>query len=311
VVVGVVATALLVTKKRLHKFAAILDDDEILSALQFITLVFILLPLAADWPGIPQISWLGRGKLVDPYVVLLVSVFVAGISFVSLVAMRQVGPHRGIQFSGLMGGLVNSEATTASLAQRAREDRTLLNAAIVGSLLASTTMLARNLAIAAFADPSFQLALRIAPYILAVAVVGAIVAYRARGRHAMDGGGVRVKNPFAVLPALRFAVFFALVSLLVTLARQSFGEVGVYIAALGGFVSAGAVVASLGSLAAAGSVPVEVAVRTVLLAIAASVGGKLVILRYFDREMFQRSLSAYAWMTGVAMAGAAASFVLP
>lgn len=312
VVIGVATTALLVTKKRLHRFAQVLDDDEILSALQFVTLAFILLPLTATWEGDPlDYPWLGRGKLVDPYVILLVSVLVAGISFASLVAMRQIGPHRGIQFSGLMGGLVNSEATTAGLAQRAREDRTLVRAAVMGSLLASTTMLARNLAIAAFADPSLAFVVRLAPYLVAVALVGMVVSYRARvSRSEAHQPAVRVKNPFAVLPALKFALFFAIVSLVVTVATRTLGEAGVYVAALGGFVSAGAVVASLGSLVAAGSVPLELALRTALLAVAASVGGKLVILRYIDRETYAKALPGYAVFTGAAVLAAALAFIL-
>lgn len=312
VVVAVVVTALLVTKKRLHRFASMLDDDEVLSALQFITLMFILLPITSDWegPDMAGFGWLGRGELVDPYVILLVSVFVAAISFASLIAMRQIGPHRGLQFSGLMGGLVNSEATTASLAQRAKEDRALIGAAVAGSLLASTTMLGRNLAIAAAADTTFAFAWRMAPFVLLVGIVGAVLSYRAARGEKGEAIGVRVKNPFAVLPALRFAVFFALVSLLVSVATERLGEGGVYIAALGGFVSAGAVVASLGSLVATGGIPLELAVRTGLLAMAASVAGKLVILRYTDMETFRRALPAYAVMSGVALLAAGAAFVI-
>jgi len=311
VVVGVVVTALLVTKKRLHRFAAILDDDEILSALQFITLVFILLPLTADWDGAELgVSWIGRGNLVDPYVILLVSVFVAGISFASLVAMRQIGPRRGLQFSGLMGGLVNSEATTAGLATRAKDDRSLIAAAIVGSLLASTTMLGRNLAIGAFADPSLRFATAMAPFLVVTAIAGAFLAYRARDTERREGSAVRVKNPFAVFPALKFALFFALVNIAITLARQSVGEAGVYIAALGGFVSAGAVIASLGSLVATGDVSVAVALRAALLAVAASIGGKLAILRYVDLETYRRAAPSYVAMTAVAVVAAMASFVV-
>lgn len=310
VVVGVATTALLVTKKRLHRFASVLDDTEILSALQFVTLAFILLPLTATWEGPAQVPWIGRGKLVDPYVIILVSVFVTSISFASLLAMRQIGPHRGIQFSGLMGGLVNSEATTAGLAHRAREDRSLVAPAIVGSVLASTTMLARNLAIAAFSDPSFQLALAVAPYALVIGVVGLFLAFRLRGEARGESAAVRVKNPFAVIPALKFALFFALVSIVVTLATRTLGDVGVYVAALGGFVSAGAVVASLGSLVATGAIPLELAIRTALLAMAASIAGKLVILRAIDRETYRRAAPSYVVMTGVAILAAAAAFVL-
>lgn len=310
VVVGVVATFLLVTKKRLHGFARILDDEEILSTLQFITLVFILLPLTASLPAtVLGLPWLGRGALVDPYLILLVVIFVSSVSFVSLLAMRQIGAKRGIEFSGLLGGLVNSEATTAGLAQRAKEHPPLVSAAVVGSILASTTMLARNAAIAGVADRSLRLLVATLPYLLPIAVVGAIIAYRLRsGEREEDGLAIRVKNPFAVLPALRFALIFAGVSLLANLATRYLGEAGVYVTSLGGFVSAGAVIASMASLVGSGTVSVSVALRVSLLATAWSVLGKIVILRAVDDATYRRARTPYLLMGGTALAMAVAAF---
>lgn len=311
VVVGVVTTFLLVTKKRLHGFARVLDDDEILSALQFITLVFILLPLTLALPeSLLGQAWLGRGALVDPHVILLVVIFVSSVSFVSLLAMRQIGPSRGIEFSGLLGGLVNSEATTAGLAQRAREHAALVPAAVVGSLLASTTMLARNAAVAGVADRSFQLLFAMAPYLLPTAAVGIVLSLRLRSpRVEEDAAGLRVKNPFAVLPALRFALIFAAVSVVAQLGMQHLGEVGVYVTSLGGFVSAGAVIASMASLVATGTVSLGVALRVSLLATAASVLGKILILRAVDDATYRRARTPYLLMGGTALAAAAAAFV--
>lgn len=313
VVVGVVSTFLLLTKQRLHRFAKVLDDTEILSALQFITIVFILLPLTAgvQLGEVPYASWMGRGGLIDPYAILLVVVFVSSISFVSLLAMRQVGTGRGLEFSGLLGGLVNSEATTAALAQRAREAPALVAAAVVGSILASTTMVVRNLAIAGFADPSQRFLLGLLPFVLPVALVGGVMAWRSRGaRGEAPQVALRVGNPFAIWPALRFALFFAGVSLLVEVAQTRLGEAGVYIASLGGFVSAGAVIASLAALATTGGVSLDLAIRTAVLAVAASVLGKLFILRAIDQDTFRRARTSFLVMTGVAFAGVAAAFLL-
>lgn len=311
VVVGVVTTFLLLTKQRLHRFAQVLDDDEILSALQFITILFILLPLTVDLQrGELGYDWLGRGALVDPFAILLVVVFVSSISFVSLLAMRRIGPGRGMEFSGFLGGLVNSEATTAALAQRAREAEGLIAPAVVGAILASATMVLRNLAIAGAADPSMRLLVALAPYALPVAIVGAFLAWRARSQRTEAVPAVRVRNPFAILPALRFAAIFTAVSIVVTLARVHLGEAGVYIASLGGLVSAGAVIASLASLTASGAADFGVALRTCLLAIAASVMVKLFILRAVDERVYQRARTPFLLMTGAALAGVAAAFVL-
>lgn len=310
VAVGIGVTFLLVTKERLHRFANFLDEEEILSALQFITLAFILLPLTASLPAeIYGQTWLGRGALVDPYFILLIVIFVSAISFASLIAMREVGPRRGLEFSGLLGGLVNSEATSAGLAQRAREDPALLQPALVGVLLANATMLARNLAIIAFADPSLSLAKAVAPFLVPIALVAIYYTVRMRrGRHEPIAP-VRVKNPFAVLPALRFALIFAAVSLVATVARGYLGPAGVYVTALGGLVSAGAVVASMAGLAYAGSITLEVAVHTVLLATAASVVVKLFILRAVNTEMFERARVPLGLMAGAALLSTAVAFV--
>jgi uncharacterized membrane protein (DUF4010 family) len=120
-----------------------------------------------------------------------------------------------------------------------------------------------------------------------------------------------VRNPFAVGPALRFALMFAGVSLLAELARGNLGEAGIYVASLGGFVSAGAVCASMGGLLATGSIPLEVALRTCLLAIGASVLGKLFIIRAVNATLLPRAVKPFGAMTFAALAAVAASFVLP
>lgn len=309
VVIGVVATFLLVTKRRLHRFAHVLDDDEILSALQFMTILFILLPLTGNLPrGQLGFDWIGRGALVDPFVIVLVVVFVSSISFVSLVVMRLAGPSRGVEFSGILGGLVNSEATTASLAQRAREEPRLLRAAIGGAILATTTMLIRNLAIAGFADTSLSLVWALLPFMIPIALLGVFLALRGREPTGDGLSAVRVKNPFAVLPALKFAVIFTAASVFADLAQQYFGEAGVYVTAIGGFVSAGAVVASVASLHATQGLPLEFALRTSLLAMAASVVGKLFILRAVNRAAFEKARVPFLLLSAATVLGAGVSF---
>ncbi len=310
VVVGVGTTFLLLTKKRLHRFARYLDDAEMLSALQFITLLFILLPLTAALPrdlfGLP---WLGRGALVDPYLVLLIVVFASTISFASLLVMRRLGPHRGIAFSGLLGGLVNSEATTASLAERAKTHDTLVAGAVVGSILATTTMLVRNLAIVGFADPKASLVWGLVPYMIPLFLVGLFLAWRASIGMPKEADPIRVKNPFAIGPALRFAALFTAASVLGKLLLTQFGDAGVYMTSLGGFVSAAAVVASVANLHATDAVTLDVALRTSLLAISASIGGKLIILRAVNLNVYQRALKPYLILSLIGIILAAAAFI--
>ncbi|MEA3200834.1 MAG: hypothetical protein QOE90_2262 [Thermoplasmata archaeon] len=311
VVVGIAMTFLLVTKRKLHTFVSLLDEDEILSTLQFVTVLFILLPITYNLPEhVEGIAWLGRHQLVDPFAIVLIVVFVSAISFASLMAMRQIGPQRGLEFSGLMGGLVNSEATTAGLAQRAREEPRLLSAAFVGAVLATMTMMVRGVALVAFSDTSLQLMVALVPWLLPVFLAGAFFAWREHAASDEPIPAVRVKNPFAILPALRFAIIYTAVSVLVALALDRFGVSGAYVAALGGFFSAGAVMASIAALFAQGQLPLATALRICLLANAASVLGKLLILRATNADLTRRGFVPYVTMTALGLVSVGLSFLI-
>lgn len=306
--VAVVTTVLLLTKHRLHRFAEVLDQEEIMSALQFITVAFILFPFAARLEGpVPGTRGLvGPGALFDPYKTLLLVVFVSTLSFASFLAMRVAGPHRGVEVSGLLGGLVNSEATAASLATTARGRSDLTASAVVGAFLATTTMFVRNIAIAAFADPSLRVAILMTPALGLMTIGGGVVLRRrwSRDRPA-DDEPVEVDSPFAVGPALRFAFLFAFLWAAARLAQTYLGTLGVLATALGGFVSAGAAVASVAGLYASGTVdiPLAVAAQTAILATVIGAFNKLLVLRATNKEVYDSAKVPFAALTLVGVAG--------
>lgn len=314
IVIGVATTFILLTKDRLHKFAEILSDDEIMGALQFITVLFILFPIVqrVEAPVFGQ-EWIGRGGLVDPYATLLVVIFVSAISFASFLAMRVVGARRGAIVSGLLGGLVNSEATSVSLAEQASAEPALVRVAVAGSLLATTTMFVRNLAIAGFADATLTVAREMLVPLALMALAGAAFAtWRYRRRGPEEQGTIRpprISNPFALLPALRFAALYLALTVLATLAQENLGPAGVYATALGGLVSAGAVTASVASLWATGAVPLEVAVRTAVLASVIGAANKLVILRATNRDVYRKARLPFGVLSGVGVVALAVAFL--
>lgn len=304
VIIGVSVTTLLVSKARLHQVAGALTEDEILSALQFITIAFILFPLTTSLTGpIGPYDLVGPGRLIDPTSLLLIVVFVSSISFASFIAMRQAGPTRGVEVSGVLGGLVNSEATTASLAHLAKEHKPLEDAALVGVLLAITAMFLRNLAIAAFVDPSLSILRLMLPAVLVMTL--AALAFTIRHERQGPVGNVPVQNPFAITPALKFAIAFAAIALFTFAARSMTGDAGVYGSALGAFVSAGAVVASAGSLAVGAEIPFAVAAQVAVLACIVSAGNKLLILRATNRSLLGRAALPIAVMIGFGAAALA------
>lgn len=285
VIAGVAVAILLFTRQSLHRLAEVMTQEEMAGALQFIVIAFILFPLIADNPLDP---W----GIINPKWVLLIVIFVSGVSFASFLVMRTLGTNKGLPVSGLLGGLVNSEATTASLANLVSEKPHLMRQAVVGIALSNSTMLIRNLLIAGFVDPTFRFLILMAPPIILMAAVQTALAVMRHVQIKDEGEAIRVKNPFAVGPAVRFALLFVgfqiVIFGLTHIPRA--GEASVLIAAVGGLVSSAAVVASTGTLAAGGQVSLKIAVATAVLATIVSTLNKLIVTKAIEGRLVSHLL---------------------
>jgi uncharacterized membrane protein (DUF4010 family) len=158
---------------------------------------------------------IGPGTLFDIYWILLIVIFVSSISFISFIIMRRVGTSKGLEFSGLLGGLVNSEATTVSLANMASkgvQKENIKNSALVGIILANGAMLIRNLLICSFSDPSLKVAGIIFIPLAVMILISMITTVFLKKRTSTTQHMIEIKTPFAIVPALRFACLFTAVS---------------------------------------------------------------------------------------------------
>ena len=106
IVTALLMTFILIEKKPLHSFAEHLSDEDLSSALKFLSVAFVLYPVMPEEP----ISGILNLKQS-----ILIVVLVSFITFVSYVALKKLGPRGGIPYSGLFGGFISSEATVAAL----------------------------------------------------------------------------------------------------------------------------------------------------------------------------------------------------
>lgn len=291
-VVAVVTTFLLLTKERLHDLAQNLDTGEVMGAIQFVALAFVAFPLAAAAQGPYLRGLVGEGLAIDPQWTLFVVVAASSLAFVSFLALRQLGSRYGLTATGALGGLVNSEAATASAGTLARGARGLDNAAAAAVLAATGTMLARNVVLAAFADPSFSFVVDLAIVLAVPAIVVAVATYViGRRAPAMDQTPqLDLDSPFAIKPALVFALVFTLVNAFVFFAQGLLGPWGVYATSIGALVSSGAVVASAANLVFTGTISPTVGLITAALASGISILAKLVVLGITNRALISRVL---------------------
>jgi len=289
IVVAVATTFLLLTKDRLHQWAEALEGGEVMGALQFVALAFVAFPLAIQFEG-PYLNGLvGDGRPIDLQWTLLIVVAASGLAFVSFLAMRQLGGRRGMAASGALGGLVNSEAATASVSSLARSTQGLTSAAAAAILAAAGTSLVRNLALAAFADPTFAI---VEPFAIVIAAPIAVTAigvfwHARKASDEVSTDDIGLKSPFAIKPALTFALVFTAVNAGAFFLQQGAGDLGVYATSVGAVVSSGAVVASAANLVFTGTISPAVGVTTAGLATVIGFVAKIGVVAFANRELVE------------------------
>ncbi len=310
VVVSVIITFLLVSKKRLHAYAELLDDNELIGALEFIAIAFIAYPVTLQLDLAPPYDVFNPGEPLAISNLFLIVIFVSSISFISFLLIRWQGPSRGLRFSGLLGGLVSSEATTISLSNLAKRTKGIVLTAASGIILANATMFARDLAVTVFADLTLATAALVALPLLILSAVGVAIGYSMKVEKEGDGHELDVRSPFAIVPALKFGIVFLIITAFVYLVNTYLGQDYIYLVALGGMVSSAAVAASVSSYVALGDLGAMEAAQIILLATAISSFTKLAYARSIDKDVFRRILPGCLIMGGLSLAFAILLFVL-
>jgi uncharacterized membrane protein (DUF4010 family) len=275
IVGAVIITLLLAEKRPLHSFATNLTDDEILSAVRFMAVIFILYPIT------PNELFMG---VVNPRTILMIVIIVATISFISFIIMKKTGTRPGISLSGMLGGLVNSEATTGALATMAKKRSELVESSFVGIILSNAAMLLRNMVIALIVDPSGRVFYMMAPPQLIITLISVVAVIKSRSNAAVSET-IQLQSPFALSPAIKFAFGFTALSLVSISANSWAGVAGVYATALGGFISSAVVTASAAALAVSGNVSYSTAAITAVLASIISTGNKMLLVKWSGPPM--------------------------
>lgn len=294
-IMGAVAiTFLLVEKNTLREFAVQLDQDEVTNAVQFLIIVFILFPITPDTMIL---------EVLNPRYALGIVVMVSSISFISFLLMKKSGSERGIPLSGFIGGLVNSEATTGSLAALSRKKLNLADTSYRGIVLSNATMLIRNLIIAFIVDPTGQVLLFMLPPQLVIITVNIGMVIK-KGRLLPDSNeSLDIESPFALKPAFKFAFGFTMLILVSNYLNMWFGSAGVFFVALGGLVSSAAVTASIGALALGGSIQPSSAALVAVLASLVSTSNKILLVKWSGSdELGQKVKSSFLVLIGVGAA---------
>lgn len=271
---GVAVAVLLAAKSRLHRLVRhALSERELHDALLLAAAAAIVLPMLPDRAIDP---W----QVINPRQLWTLAVIVMAINAGGHIALRTLGPRRGLLLAGLAGGFVSSTATIASLGSRARAQPALASACAGAALLSNLSSVVQLAVIVGALAPALlqRLAWPLAAAAAAVAAASLLAWPRARRELTPEDDAAITGRAFEPQHALLFVAVVATVMLASAAALRWFGDAAVgWMLALSGLADVHAAAASAAQLSALGRIEPAAAGAGVLAAIAANSGSKLVV----------------------------------
>jgi len=299
---AILMTMLLAWKTELRRFAGGITPDEIRSAVLLCLIGFVIYPILPDRGVDP---W----DLFNPREAWVTVIIIAGLGFFNYVLMKMYSA-KGLKWSAILGGLVNSSATVAEIATLGRES---ISPPMVSALVLITVvaMFARNIALVAMF--SRHALLTAVPPLLAMAIPALIMLWRTEHRAGAEAAPLKLSSPLSVWRVLIFGAVFVAIQIVGTLGQRFLGSRGfLVVTTIGGFVSSASSTAAAANLSAQGKVSPYVAGIGVVLA---SVTSAIVNLPIVARQLRDRKLSLsiagiIAIQTVLGLAVIAAEFLL-
>ena len=267
VAVSLVTLAVLYFKEPIHKWAHGINSEEILSTIKFVIIAFIILPLLPN-------QGFGPYEVFNPYVIWLMVVFISGISFASYIAIKWIGPRKGIGLTGFLAGLISSTALSMSYSRESKVNKKIVNPYVFAIVVASTAMYFRVLLEIFVLNR--EMVLMAAIPMGAMALVGIVASiwfwcWKDKGAcERLSKKDYEVKSPFRLMPALQFGLFFAVILFVSKLGHEYLGDKGTYLVSfISGFVDMDAITVSMAKLGQNG-LGHEVAVTSITIAAVAN-----------------------------------------
>ena len=234
--------AVLHFKEVLHQWAKHLENEELLSTLQFVAVAFVVLPLLPD-------AEYGPYGFFNPRTIWLMVVLVSGLSYVSYLAIKFFGGKKGIGLMGFLAGFVSSTALAVNFSEHSKHNRKVVTPYVLATVMAGSAVFFRVFVEVAAVSPQFLPQLYVP--MLSMGVTGVLVVLYLWWRGDGDSKGVEKKvqdlqSPFSLVPALKFGLLFAASLFFTRFGREVAGDCGVYLTSfLAGFVDVDAVTLSI------------------------------------------------------------------
>ncbi|MBS3123154.1 MgtC/SapB family protein [Candidatus Woesearchaeota archaeon] len=290
VTITVILVFVLYARSFLHNFAQKITDREMFHTLIFILIAFVVLPLLPN-------KWYTPLELFNPYIVWLMVVLISGIGFSGYVLIKWLG-EKSIVLLGLLGGLVSSTALTLSFTENSTKQQKIYRVLALGVLLANGIMFARVL-LEVFAINRLLFLELLLPLSILLAVTAAFSFFlwkksNETKNHSKDSfQKMELQSPLRLIPALKFALFFAFMLALMKVVQAYMSNSGVYLVSLiSGLADVDALTLSLSQLSLT-TLPLETAKNGILIAALSNIATKGGIAYFMGGKSFGRLVLSF------------------
>ena len=288
---AILMTLLLGWKVELRKFAGGVSVEELRGAVLLGLIGLVIYPVLPD-------RFIDRWELVNLRQSWITVIVIASIAFVNYVLLRLYST-RGLYWTAILGGLVNSRAAVAELMTVGTGARTTT---VV--LLVTLAMFIRNIVLLALFAPRALLT-AVGP-LAAMACVALLL--RTGKSDDEPGRELTLGSPISLRRVLSYGVLFIIIEVIGTLAERTFGNVGFITASgISGIASSASATAAAANLSAIGKITPELAGTA---AVIASMGSALtnvpLVFKRLSRPLLIRIASSTALQIVVGIAVLAA-----
>ncbi|HWB85492.1 MAG TPA: DUF4010 domain-containing protein [Bryobacteraceae bacterium] len=258
---AILMTLLLAMKPEFSRFAGVLTESEVRSAVLLGLIGFVIYPVLPN-------RFVDPWNLFNPREAWLIVILLASIGFANYVLLRLYGA-RSLYYTAAFGGLMNSTVAIAELSGTiGSSGQDSGQVAMVVSLLTVIAMFARNLILLAIFSPPAA-ALAVGPIVVTMLALIAFAwkKWRAPGTSAE----LKIRSPISVRQVAAIGAVFILIEVACSLGQRLLGQSGTLaISTLGGFVSSASATAAVAALSASGSVRYSTAALATVLSSTAS-----------------------------------------
>ncbi len=240
----------------------------------------VILPVPPEGPYGPYDS-------IKPRAIWVVVLLFSALNFAGYLIGRWLGASRGYAVTGLLGGLVSSTAVTWQFARRSKENPELGRGLALGVVGACTVLAVRVGLVATL----LQLGVALPPPIRACAAELQSRSYRLRPPERGRGKAEQARNPLRLGNAIRLALAFQTVVVLLPFVQHLWGSSGVLAsAAFVGLTDVDALTYSITRMG--GGFALELAATAIAIGVLSNTALKLVFSLALGRGEFRRIAGA-------------------